>query len=186
MTEARHLETALAAEFGPSWRSGDPAGEAAVEAFESANRIKLPDQHRAFVVMTANGAVGPPYYGLVPLGAPAGTHSYHFVRPGLLARAFPLTEFWLWEGTHDLDDPANAERHEQAHQFGTLPLGTDGDGMDHVLVVTGDKRGQVWMLSGEFAMPVAVDFDAWILADYFPDARWLLEFRPKGPEKVME
>jgi hypothetical protein len=97
-----------------------------------------------------------------------------------------LTGFWLWDGTHDLEDPANVERHEQAHEFGTLPLGTDGDGMDHLLVVAGEKRGQVWMLSGEFAMPVARDFEAWILADYFPEARWLLESRPPKPRTVTE
>jgi hypothetical protein len=51
--------------------------------------------------------------------------------------------------------------------------------MDHVLVVTGAAGGQVWMLSGEFALPVARDFDAWILRDYFPDAAWLLDFRPR-------
>jgi hypothetical protein len=54
--------------------------------------------------------------------------------------------------------------------------------MDYVLVVTGVARGQVWMLSGEFATPVAMDFEAWILRDYFADARWLLDFRPRtGP-----
>ena len=97
-----------------------------------------------------------------------------------MAQAFPLTEFWLWDGTEDLQDPKNIERHRQAHESGTIPLGTDGDGMDYVLVVTGVARGQVWMLSGEFATPVASDFEAWILRDYLPHARWLLEFRPHG------
>jgi hypothetical protein len=174
------LEAALATEFGPGWRTRDPAGEAAVAAFEAANRIALPPQYRAFVVGSANGAVGPPHYGLVALGDPAGRSSYHIVRPGSVAQAFPLTEFWLWDGTDDLQDSTNIERHRQAHEFGTVPLGTDGDGMDHVLVVTGVARGQVWMLSDEFATPVARDFEAWILRDYLPDARWLLDFRPQG------
>jgi hypothetical protein len=173
------LQAALAAEFGPGWRTGDPAGEAVVAAFESANGITLPAQHRAFVVGAANGAAGPPHYGLVPLGEPAGPNSYHIVRPDSMAQQFPLTEFWLWDGTDDLEDAANVERHRRAHELGTLPLGTDGDGMDYVLVVTGGARGQVWMLAGEFAMPVARDFDAWILRDYFRDARWLLDSRPK-------
>ena len=139
----------------------------------------LPTPYRAFVIRTANGAVGPPHYGLVALGKAAGHNSYHIVRPGSLAQPFPLTEFWLWDGTDDLQDPTNIERHRGAHEFGTLPLGTDGDGMDYVLVVTGVARGQVWMLSGEFAMPVSQDFEAWILGDYLPDARWLLDSRPK-------
>jgi hypothetical protein len=43
----------------------------------------------------------------------------------------------------------------------------------------GEARGQVWMLTGEGALPVARDFAAWILRDYFPDARWLLDNRPR-------
>ena len=180
MAEISALEAALATEFGPGWRTGDPAGEAAVAAFEAANGIALPPQYRAFVVGSANGAVGPPHYGLVALGEPAGRNSYHIVRPDSVAQAFPLTEFWLWDGTEDLQDPKNIERHRQAHESGTIPLGTDGDGMDYVLVVTGVARGQVWMLSSEFATPVARDFEAWILRDYLPAARWLLDFRPQG------
>ncbi len=178
MASASELASAMDTEFGPKWRSGGAAGEDAVAAFESKHRISLPDGYRAFVADAANGAVGPPQYGLVPLGEPAGANSYHIVRPGSLAQPFPLTEFWLWDGTDDLKNPANRERHHDAHEHGTLPLGTDGDGMDHVLVVTGSAGGQVRMLSGEFALPVARDFDAWILRDYFPDAAWLLDFRP--------
>jgi SMI1 / KNR4 family (SUKH-1) len=180
VAEIGDLEAALATEFGPDWRTGDPAGEAAVAAFEAVNGVVLPPHYRAFLVGSANGAVGPPHYGLVALGEPAGQNSYHLVRPNSMAQAFPLTEFWLWDGTDDLQDPKSIERHRQAHEFGTVPLGTDGDGMDYVLVVTGAARGQVWMLSGEFATPVARDFEAWILCDYFPDARWLLDFRPRG------
>src|SRR5258706_8720679 len=144
------LEGVLAAEFGPDWRARDPVGETAVAAFEAANEIALPAEYRAFVVGSANGAIGPPHYGLVGLGEPAGPNSDHIVRPNSMARAFPLTEIWLWDGTNDLQDPGQIERHRQAHEFGTLPLGTDGDGMDYVLVVSGDARGQVWMLSAEF------------------------------------
>ena len=68
---------------------------------------------------------------------------------------------------------------EEVQRAGTLPLGTDGDGMDYVLVVMGEARGQVWMLTGEGALPVASDFAAWILRDYFPDARWLLDNGPR-------
>jgi hypothetical protein len=94
-------------EFGPKWRSGGAAGEDAVPAFESKHRISLPNGYRAFVADAANGAVGPLHYGLVPAGEPAGANGYHIVRPGSLAQPFPLTEFWLWDGTDDLKNPAN-------------------------------------------------------------------------------
>lgn len=172
------LASSLAAEFGPSWRLGLPLGEAEVGAFEETHGISLPEPYRAFVVEIANGAVGPPHYGLVPLGAPAGTNSYHVVRSGFLARPFPLTEFWMWEGTDDLEDPQKIERFRQTHDFGSLPLGTDGDGMDYALVISGEARGQVWMLTGEGAMPVASNFGAWLLADYLSEAQWLIDSRP--------
>jgi hypothetical protein len=35
------------------------------------------------------------------------------------------------------------------------------------------------MLTGEGALPVARDFGAWILGDYFHDATWLLDNRPR-------
>ena len=122
MAEVADLEAALATEFGPAWRIGDPAGEAAVAAFEAANKISLPAQHRAFVVGVANGACGPPSYGWVALGEPAGSNSSHIVRPGSMARPFPLTESWIWEGTEDLRDAVAIEQQRQAHEFGTLPL----------------------------------------------------------------
>lgn len=175
----RDLAAALADEFGPGWRTGDAAGEAAVAAFEAANGVSLPAQYRTFVAATANGAIGPPHYGLVPLGERAGAGSDHLVRPGSLAQPFPLTGSWVWEGAVDLGDPETIERLRQVHECGTLPLGTDGDGTDHVLVVTGDARGQVWLLTGEGAGPVARDFESWILGDYLPEAEWMLDSRPK-------
>jgi hypothetical protein len=60
---------------------------------------------------------------------------------------------------------------------GTLPLGTDGDGMDYALVVTGPARGQVWMLTDVGATPVADDFGAWIAGRLRPDAEWTLSAR---------
>ncbi len=166
-------------EFGTGWRLGAPLTESAVASFEASHGVELSDAYRTFVVSAADGAVGPPHYGLVRLGEPAGANSGHRVTSGSLKRPFPLTAAWLWEGNENLSDEEVLGRIEEVHRAGTLPLGTDGDGMDYVLVVTGQVRGQVWMLSGEFALPVARDFAAWILRDYFPGARWLLDNRPR-------
>ena len=97
----------------------------------------------------------------------------HRIEPGSLREPFPLSEPWIWEGSA-FPDTASIER---VHRFGTLPLGTDGDGMDYVLVVTGDARGQVWMITGEGAVPVASDFGKWLAGDVFPEATWTLDAR---------
>jgi SMI1/KNR4 family protein SUKH-1 len=182
VASASDLASSMESEFGPAWRLGSPAEESAVAAFESSNRIVLPGPYRDFIVNVANGAVGPPDYGLLALGEATGPHG-HEVTPGFLERRFPLTAAWLWDGNEDLEDEEILARIDEVHQAGTLPLGTDGDGMDHVLVVSGQASGEVWMLADEFALPVARDFGAWILGDYFPDARWLLENRTGGAEK---
>jgi hypothetical protein len=147
--------------------------------FEASHGIELPEPYRTFVLTLANGAVGPPHHHLVALGQSAGAGSGHGVNAGSLKRAFPLTAGWFWEGSEDLANEEVRARLEQVHRSGTLPLGTDGDGMDYVLVVTGEARGQVWMLTDVGALPVARDFGAWILGDYFQEARWLLDNRPR-------
>lgn len=167
---------ALERQFGPEWQRAPGIGEDAVAAFEAANGITLPEPYRAFVAETANGAVGPPYYGLVPLGAPAGANSYE-IGPGSLARPFPLTEFWLWE---DEDNP-DEERLAAVGRDGALPLGTDGCGHDYVLVCTGAVRGQVWVVTDVGAGPVAADFERWIVGDVFPDAAYTLAAREVAP-----
>src|SRR5262245_10570129 len=55
--------------------------ESELAAFESTNRVVLPDDYRRFLAMVCNGLVGP-FYGLIPLSV-----SY-----GDLSRPFPLTE----------------------------------------------------------------------------------------------
>jgi hypothetical protein len=166
-------------EFGTGWRLGAPLTESAVLSFEASHGVELPEAYRKFVLNVANGALGPPFYSLVPLGEPAWANSAYRVTSDSLKRPFPLTAAWIWEGNENLDDEKVFGRIEEVGRAGILPLGTDGDGMDYVLVVMGEARGQVWMLTGEGALPVARDFAAWILRDYFPDARWLLDNRPR-------
>lgn len=45
----------------------------------------------------------------------------------------------------------------EIHARGHLYLGTDGCGMQHVLITCGAERGNVWMISGEGAQPIYFD-----------------------------
>ena len=181
MESTRDLAEAMEQDFGPAWRQGAPLGAEEVERFEQEHKIRLPEPYRDFVINVANGAVGPAHYGLVALGAPSSNGPGHSISRGSLAKPFPLVESWLWEGSEDINDVDVLERIEEVHTVGGLPLGTDGCGMDYALIVTGEARGQVWMLSGEFALPVATDFGAWLRGELLPDAEWLLENRPRPP-----
>ena len=155
-----------------TWRHGPPLGEDVVAIFEAEHGIRLPEPYRTFVATIGDGADGPPHYGLLPLGQASDTDS-HPVAAGSLREPFPLTDSWVWEGDSSADD---AEV-ESVHLSGILPLGTDGDGMDYVLVVTGPARGQVWLITGEGAVPVAADFAKWMAGDVVPGAQWTLQDR---------
>jgi len=154
------------------WAGGDPLGEARVAAFENEHGVRLPEPYRTFVASVADGAAGPPAFGLVRVGEAAGPNG-HAVGPGSLRESFPLLETWIWEGSEPLDSPVV----ERVHRSGILPLGTDGDGMDYVLVVTGQARGQVWMVTGEGALPVAAEFGRWMRGEVLPGPEWTLEAR---------
>jgi hypothetical protein len=95
--------------------------------------------------------------------------------PGALGQPLPLVDTWVWEG--QALDEASERRLDDVHNSGTLPLGTDGDGMDYVLVVTGPARGQLWMLADVGAIQVADDFRAWVEGRLLPDAEWTLRAR---------
>ena len=128
---------------------GPPLGEEAVVAFERRHGVTLPDPYRGFVARVGNGCPdGPPHYGLVGLGEPSHPAGGLELRRDSLSRPFPLQDAWVWE-----DDPDPDEGRLQAVLDGCLPLGTDGCGMEWVLIVTGPQRGHVWLLSGEGAQP---------------------------------
>jgi len=76
-----------------AYRLRPTLSESDLAAFESTNRIRLPDDYRRFLAIICNGEAGP-YYGLAPLFA--GSRD--------LSRPFPLTM-----ATNELTD-ADCER----------------------------------------------------------------------------
>ena len=146
--------------------AGHPLGPAlgwpAVHAFEAEHGVVLPELYRLFVATIGNGcADGPPSYGLVRLGEPAdrrgdGAPLGCAITPGSPGRPFPLTAAWIWED--DPPDAVDTARLEAVARDGFVPLGTDGCGMDWVLVTSGPHRGIVWQITGEGAQPFGALF----------------------------
>jgi len=136
--------------------------ETAVSAFERRHCIALPEGLRSFLLTIGNGGDGPPHYNLVALGQGPESANQDEVRyweqlPNVHLD-FPFTEPYVWEGGEE-----SAEGTTEQATHGCIFLGTDGCGMDWVLIVTGQERGNVWMVCGEGVVPTSPkrDFLTW-------------------------
>jgi len=91
-----------------------------------------------------------PHYGMVPPGF-APDHGFEAPSPDDLGRPFPFVEVWLWEAEPipppQPGSPTGNPLTREMVDHGALPLGTDGCGMVPMLIVTGAKRGEVWLFT---------------------------------------
>jgi hypothetical protein len=65
-----------------------------------------------------------------------------------LAKPFPFTKPWVWEG-----EPYDAVKRATA-RHGSLHLGSEGCGMHWLLIVSGAERGNVWMYTSVGVVPL--------------------------------
>src|SRR6266566_2542793 len=139
-----------------------PISECAVQEFEQAHGIQLPDGYREFLMRVGNGGDGPPCYGLGPLGLPS-----HDMRPEEarrwtelrdIQRSFPFTRYWIWDEGQTTDEG----RIEEV-KYGSIYIGNDGCGAYWHLIITGPERGNVWMIAFEGIQPACPkrDFLTW-------------------------
>lgn len=124
-------------EWPPVWKK--PAREEEVAAFEKEKGIQLPGDYRRFITtIAASGSQ--PFYGLLSFQTQEGTPE----------RPFPYTLDHVLYFLHMTEEEMD-EFYEEDTPFtadhGLLPLCTEGDGMDSVLVVNSedpDTYGTVW------------------------------------------
>ncbi|GAA2470875.1 hypothetical protein GCM10010406_03070 [Streptomyces thermolineatus] len=160
--------------FAPEWR--EPAlGYEAVAAWESENGTTLPEPYRTFVAEISNGcSLGPPEDGgLQPLGwLPAGWPDLGPRRPG---EPFPLEAGWPWEDDEDVD-PEEDPRIDAVYTRGSVVLGSEDGQSFWLLVTTGPRRGEVWMVADVGAVPVPGDeawgFEQWVRRWHAGDGWW--------------
>jgi uncharacterized protein (TIGR02996 family) len=135
------------------YRLAPPLAETELLGLERRLGFLLPSEHRAFVLRTCNGHVGPGY-GLEPL-APT-------TAPATLAEPCPLTDA---DAEAVLKEMRSSEPQEWPDLSdsppGTLLLAETGGGGTNFLVLSGQQRGKVWAV-GEFTAP---DVD---LGDFTP------------------
>lgn len=153
----------LRSAFPPEWR--EPAlGHEAVAAWEAENRVMLPEPYRTFVAEISNGSsLGPAEDGgLQPLGwLPASWPDLGPRQPG---EPFPLEEARHWEDdeTVDAEDP----QIDAAFNQGSVVLGSEDGQSFWILLTTGRRRGEVWMVADVGATPApgnhAWGFEEWV------------------------
>ena len=132
-----------------------PAEESEVARFEARAGIVLPADYRRFILEVGDGGEGPPYYGLLPLGAtPANDVPDDLLRgySDLLSKPFPFVEHWIWE-QEEPSEEVDARWETVSH--GNLILGHDGCGMYWTLVVSGEQRGRIWLQTDMGIQPCA-------------------------------
>lgn len=137
-----------------------------IDAFETKHNVVLPKEYKDFLLNIGNGGDGPPEYKLLHLGKAASDAYEHekeiwedFI---YINKEFPYTESWCWEGEDDQESRAFAKKVEEAY-FGSIMLGTDGCGMNWLLIVTGKSHGEIWQLTdvGVFSCEPKVNFIEW-------------------------
>jgi hypothetical protein len=134
--------------FGASqhrYTLGPTLSEGELVAFESANRIRLPNDYRHFLAMLGNGGAGP-YYGLERLNAYGQD----------LSRPFPFTTPTDAFGDAELErllDGCDAYP-------GLLEVCHHGSGIFSSLVVNGPAYGTIWEGREDF-YPTDLTFLIW-------------------------
>ncbi|WP_030657781.1 MULTISPECIES: hypothetical protein [Streptomyces] len=163
----------LRSAFPPEWR--EPAlGYPAVEAWEAANDVTLPEPYRSFVAEIGNGVrPGPLGVGLRPLGQlPACWSGVEPRRPGAM---FPLEAEWIWEDDESVVDDEDA-RIDAVFAHGSIVLRAQDTQAFWVLVTTGPQRGQVWLVTDLGASPAPdgdpADFAQWVRRGQTGDDVW--------------
>ena len=107
---------------------GPTLSESELAAFESTNRIRLPNDYRQFVAMIGNGGAGP-FYGLAPLDADGRD----------LSQPFPVATVMdaLAEDLERLPDDCD-------EYPGILEVCHQGCAFHSYLVVSGPAHGTIW------------------------------------------
>jgi hypothetical protein len=126
------------------YRLGPTLAEGELKAFESANRVRLPEDYRWFLAVIGNGGAGP-FFGLAPLGT--------FGRD--LSRPFPFTT-----ATDALPDEELDRLPDRDEYPGILEFCHQGSAIYSYLVVNGPTYGTIWDGREDF-YPTGLVFGRW-------------------------
>lgn len=141
---------------GPERELGPVRGDAALKVLERMEGIRIPSEYRAFLRIVGDGGAFGPRHGLRRPGewaaAQPGERDAGESDAARIARRqtpFPFSGASRWAGK----TPEKQERYRRAARQGVLELGSEGCGIDWLLVLTGPQRGRVWLRTSEGVLP---------------------------------
>lgn len=147
---------------------GDRLSEEEIVRFEEQHCIRLPQAYRVFLKEVGNGCSMINDFQL---------HSLSDMKAQDLSQPFMLEDEWIWED--DDTEEADLAKIMDARLKGQLELIDIGDGMSYNLIVTGQRRGEVWNFADVGVQPCCErqDFLGWFElwldmqddVDYFKD-----------------
>lgn len=137
------------------YRMKPPLSSAALESFEDAHHVRLPEDYRAFLLHVGNGGAGP-YYGILPLQS--WDDIYHDELedelnedPDVIGRALvapcPIEDNLIFDGWEDSEENYRwnyrLPHYEYSPFQGTITICDQGCTYYSILVVSGNARGRV-------------------------------------------
>lgn len=120
-----------------------------VAVIEQKYGFELPEEYRVFITTLGNGAT------LSPISNDCTELRPFRDDPSLvrITRPFPLAESkeWTSDPDYDIDDPEDQALFESALKDGQITLMDDPceGGQTWILIVTGERRGEVWLQDDE-------------------------------------
>ena len=146
-------ETAIGDYYGwcHRYRLEAPIVADEIVTFERQHGITLPEDYRQFLTQVGNGGAGPDY-GIYSLG-----EGEEGPLPAIVLENLPV-EFALDEPWNDMD---LLEKPESYYSYellaGAIPIATRGCALDYWMVVSGPRRGEIWLdkrTDGEGVEPI--------------------------------
>ncbi|WAS92993.1 tetratricopeptide repeat protein [Nannocystis punicea] len=147
----------------------------ALRAFEREYDVELPEDYALFLTQLGNGGAGPTSYPLYRLSQALQEsrpeRPFVLTGPAVRGAAEDTSVHDVeWVLRNELADGASGQivHHlatdmpaDWSDRDGCLTLGTNGCGLDVLLVLTGERRGEVWMFGDPGAVRIGRTFTAW-------------------------
>lgn len=156
---------------GPEHELGPVRGDAALRVLERMEGLRIPSEYRGFLRIVGDGGAFGPRHGLHrPGGWGALPGESDAERVARRQATFTFNGARRW----DAESAEVQARYRRAAAKGVLELGSEGCGVEWILILTGPFRGQVWLRTaiGVTPPPGRPTFLPWLERLLGRDRQW--------------